>query len=487
MQVHEESQARAPAQPPPRPGFATLPDPSLWENCPEVDLEVTDIEGNLPADLRGELLRNGPGKRDLGRYFWDGDGMVRALSISESGRVRYRSRYIETPKYLAERHANKPVFRSAGTQRPGGMLNNMFRMPATEANTHLLAHAGKLWALHEGGHPFALDPGTLATLGTEHFGGALSRRVTFSAHPHPDPETGEVLNFGLEGGLKGARIHAYRLSKEGRLTTIGVIPISRMTFMHDFALSQRWLCFFVPPVSLSMPRMILGMGSVLDAFTWQPGIASEVILLSRDGTRLLRFEVEPFVLGHVIGAREQGDEVIIDFVRAPNWDRIGNGLASFRTDGMSLIEDMCQWRMRFDTRTKQVQSERLGPLPADFPRSNERLPIHAQRYSYLAANTQPRTKGMFTATMKLDTKTGDSQLYDFGPGFIAQEPIFVPAEHETAEDRGYLLQFLHDNARKATSCVVLDARKLEDGPICTIRLPVSAGMTFHGTFVPSAR
>jgi len=483
MQLESHAYASPTIAQEPAPGFATRPDPSLWENCPEVDLDVTEIEGKVPAGLVGELLRNGPAKRDLGTYFWDGDGMVRALAFSAEGKVRYRSRYIHTPKYLAERFATKPVYRSAGTQRPGGILANMFRMPATEANTHLLSHAGKLWALHEGGHPFELDPKTLATRGPEHFGGVLSKRVTFSAHPHPDPKTGEVFNFGLEGGLKGARLHAYRLSREGRLSEVASASISRMTFMHDFALSDNWMVFVVPPVSLNMPRMILGIGSVFDAFQWEAGVASEVVMISRDGTRQLRFDVEPFTFAHMIVARDVGDDVIVDFVRAPSWDAIGKGLADFRTDCMSFTEELCQWRMRFNTRTRRVQSEELCALPGDFPRGNENLPTYEQRYSYLAVNPKPRTKGLFRATMKLDTKSGHTDLFDFGPGFVTQEPVFVPAPDSKVEDEGWVLQFVHDNARRATDCAVFDARKLADGPVCTLRLPVNAGMTFHGTWV----
>lgn len=467
----------------PTPGFATRADKSLWANCPEVDLEVSDVEGKVPEGLVGQLLRNGPAKRDLGTYFWDGDGMVRALSFAKGGKVRYRSRYIHTPKYLAERFAKEPVFRSAGTQRPGGVLANMFRMPATEANTHLLSQAGKLWALHEGGHPFELDPSTLSTRGVDHFAGTLSPRVTFSAHPHADPTTGEVFNFGLEGGLSGATLHAYRLTKQGSLHEIASAKLPRMTFMHDFAITQNWLVFFVPPISLNMPRMLLGLSSVFDAFKWDPGVASEVLMISRDGTRQLRFQVEPIIFAHLIVARDEGKDVVVDFVRAPTWERLGTGLADYQTEGMSFLEDLCQWRMRFDTQTRRVQSEETGSLPADFPRSNETLPTHLQRYSYLAANGRPRTQGLFRGTLKLDTKTLATDFFDFGPGYVTQEPVFAPKPEGKSEDEGWLLQFVHNNGRQTTDCAVFDARKVADGPICTLHLPVNGGMTFHGIWV----
>ena len=37
------------------------------------------------------------------------------------------------------------AMRTPTTQRPGGLLANIGRLPASEANTHALVHAGKLW------------------------------------------------------------------------------------------------------------------------------------------------------------------------------------------------------------------------------------------------------------------------------------------------------------------------------------------------------
>ncbi len=463
---------------------ATTPDASIWENCREVDVPLTDIEGTLPPDLVGRLLRNGPAKRDLGSCFWDGDAMVRELSFQAGGKARYRGRYIETEKYLAEKHATRPLFRTAGTQRPGGILSNAFRIPVSEPNTHLLPFAGKLLALHEGGHPVALDPVTLATHGPFHFDGKLSRLVTFAAHPHRDPETFDVFNFGVRGaGLGGPAVIGYRLTPQGRLVTIGELPLPSITFMHDFAVTQNWLVFFVPPVSFSMARMLLGVGPVFDAFRWQKGRAAQVLMLSKDGTQTRRFEIEPMILGHVSATRERGDEVVVDFVRGPTWDKIGKGLYSYQTDGFDFTEDMCQWRMRFDTRTKRVQSEELCALPGDFPRGNETRALHARRFAYLAANPAPSMCGFFRGTLKLDLDTGRDELFDFGQGAVTHEPIFVPARGASSEDHGYLVQLVHNSARRATDCVVFDARRVSDGPVCTLRLPVSAGMTFHGTWM----
>ena len=47
---------------------------------------------------------------------------------------------------------------------------------ASAANTHVLAHAGRIWALEEGHFPYELSP-ELETLGCDDFGGAPDDRL----------------------------------------------------------------------------------------------------------------------------------------------------------------------------------------------------------------------------------------------------------------------------------------------------------------------
>ena len=64
---------------------------------------------------------------------------------------------------------------------------------ASAANTHVLAHAGRIWALEEGHLPYELSP-ELDTIGCDDFGGRLT--TAFTAHPKLCPETGELHFFG---------------------------------------------------------------------------------------------------------------------------------------------------------------------------------------------------------------------------------------------------------------------------------------------------
>ncbi|MCP4467156.1 MAG: hypothetical protein GY813_10455, partial [Halieaceae bacterium] len=62
------------------------------------------VEGNIPQNLIGAYMRNGPNiawQPDHYVYPADGDGMVHAVYFKD-GRVHYRNRWIRTAGFLVE-------------------------------------------------------------------------------------------------------------------------------------------------------------------------------------------------------------------------------------------------------------------------------------------------------------------------------------------------------------------------------------------------
>lgn len=230
--------------------------------------ELTDvplpIEGALPAALNGVLFRNGPGSFERGgtRYGhpFDGDGHIVRLDIGAGG-VRFRNRFVRTREFLAEERSGRLRYRAFGTNLPGGLPANLLRMRIKNAaNTSVIWHGGRLLALWEGGPPHRLDLHTLATLGPESFDGRLrnpargplgwlARRLSpllpFSAHPRLDADTGELINFGLVFGRPN-RLLLYRVDRGGRMAEPETYDLPRFSFVHDLAVTRRWLCFLLP-------------------------------------------------------------------------------------------------------------------------------------------------------------------------------------------------------------------------------------------------
>jgi carotenoid cleavage dioxygenase len=146
----------------------------------ELDVADLEVEGELPAGLQGAYLRNGPNPQfdPVGRYhLFDGDGMLHGVYLQD-GTARYRNRWVESKGLLAERRRGRAcygglshfVLPDADVLAEGGMLKNT-------ANTHVVRHAGSIYALLEAAPPTVVSP-TLETVGETDFDGALAGPMT---------------------------------------------------------------------------------------------------------------------------------------------------------------------------------------------------------------------------------------------------------------------------------------------------------------------
>ena len=104
---------------------------------------------------------------------------------------------------------------------------------ASAANTHVLAHAGRIWALEEGHLPYELTP-ELDTVGCDDFGGRLT--TAFTAHPKLCPETGELHFFGY--GVLPPFLTYHVLDAAGALVHSAPITVPGPTMMHDFMITR---------------------------------------------------------------------------------------------------------------------------------------------------------------------------------------------------------------------------------------------------------
>jgi carotenoid cleavage dioxygenase len=94
--------------------------------------------------------------------------MIHAIHL-EDGRASYRNRWVQSRGLLEERAAGRALYPGlldlAPTEAP--MLKNT-------ANTNIVWHAGRLFALMEAALPTQLRPDTLATVGEWDFAGRLA-------------------------------------------------------------------------------------------------------------------------------------------------------------------------------------------------------------------------------------------------------------------------------------------------------------------------
>lgn len=443
----------------------------------EHDYGVTDTTGEFPADLSGTLYRNGPGRWQdhTGRplhHLFDGDGMISAFFI-DRGTVRYRNRYVRTQHYRG-----RSTTRHIGTDAAGGFLTNIARFPTNLANTNVVEHAGRMYALWEGGPPHEVDPTTLETKGLRRFGGELRWVGSYSAHPCSCPSSGDMYNFGVEF-VPNPHLRVYRHDRRGTLKHYRSVSLPYVAMVHDFAITERYLVFLVSPIIPDGIPIALGLKAFGDAMKYRPERGSCFILIPRDGGRIRRIDHDAVLQFHLSNAFDDRGDVVVDVITYGSGELL-ECIARFRTSPLNTApSELTRFRI---TASGRVVRERLSDNSCEFPRHH---PGHEGRpYRYAYYNTRHRLGTMYDAITKLDLADNTERSYSAeraGNSFC--EPVFTPRPGVVDEDDGWLLSVEFQADTHTSRLVVLDAKDPAAGPVATAALTHHVPQGFHGNFV----
>jgi carotenoid cleavage dioxygenase len=407
-----------------------------------------EIEGRIPRGLAGTLFRNGPNpvRPDPAMHWFFGNGMVHAFRVQD-GAVSYRNRWVRT-RFWAD---------AAGVAGEG--------LPDGVANTSVVHHAGSLLALEEMHMPVALDPASLATLGTGDFGGVLPAGP-FTAHPKACPVTGNLVFFGY--GADGVFSDAIRLGEigpGGALLRHGRVRAPYAAMIHDFAVTARFIAIPLFPLVLDLSR---------GGYAWDPGRGSFLGVIDRTkGLESLRWlPVESGFAFHVANAWDQGGRLFIDLMLS-DAPPLFPGTESLPEGATSAF--LTRWEIDPDAAAPQVRATRLSGREGEFPRLDDRRAgLHNRALFWTTGR----------AICARDDVTGDETGFAVPAGDGASEPVFV-ADGE-AEGAGWILSVLYRGATGTSDLAILDAGDLGAGPVALARLPVRVPDGFHGAWLGAA-
>jgi carotenoid cleavage dioxygenase len=441
------------------------PNPYLSGNFAPVDTEISKvrlpIEGSIPSDLQGTLLRNGPNPiaADPADYHWFlGDGMVHAIELRD-GEARYRNRWVRTDK-AARLLGEEPIAAQPPDVNPTPGI----------ANTSIVSHAGSILALCEAYLPTAFDT-NLKTSGRYDFEGAL--RSPMTAHPKLDPVTGEMLFFGYDVfGPPYLRFHV--ADRHGKLVRSKEIEIPGPSMMHDFAITERHVVFLDLPVvydfSLAGQRPFYAQ--------WTPGYGARVGVMPRDANKAPRwFDVDLCYVFHTVNAYDEGDTVVLDIVRHEQMfkDDI-YGIA----DGTGTLE-----RWTIDLGKGRVRGQQIDDRTQEFPRVDPRVLGRRHRYAYTARTRVRDFVDPFGTLLQHDLKAGTTTAARLGPARQAGEGVFVPVSTQADEAEGWVLSVVHNALEDRSDLVILDASNFATKPVASVALPQRIPFGFHGIWEPA--
>ena len=429
------------------------------------ELEVFDLEvrGSLPPTLSGLYVKNGsnPPRSDSPHWFF-GDGMVHGVRITGGKAEWYRNAWVQTQPFR-----DKVGF---GEGSPGGEGN--------QSNVSALWHGGRLLTSGEVGFPYQLDRDDFSTVGALDFDGVLTG--AFTAHPKIDPVTGRMHAFGY--GFTAPFLSYYVIEPDGTMSHTEAIDIPRSTMIHDFQITETDAVFWDLPVVFDMDaaiKYIQDPSSGAMPFIWTPDAGARVGVMPLTGgaDAISWFDIDPCYVFHSVNAHRVGDSVHVDVCHLTStFDPAVGDLGS--------VGSLRRWTIDTNAGTftdTVLETENSGDLPTRDPR----LVGRPYRYGYLVGTRENPNTVELGAVIKHDFVNDSRVVWDPGPTRHATEPYFVPGDaNDRADDAGWVLSFIHDDAIDETVLAVFDATAMEKGPVAEVVMPRRVPYGFHATFIP---
>lgn len=432
---------------------------------------ITNITGEIPQELNGVLYRNGPNPQfpNDKTHWFEGDGMLHMFAIHD-GKVDYRNRWVLTERFKLERQAGKALFGYFGM--PSSNEIKIDNVPEGTANTNIIRHANKFFALQECSPAIEINPKDLTSIGKWDYQGDVPQ---MSAHPHFDPASGEMLNFAYSAFSK--EIIFYVFDKLGKIIKAEKLNGPFSCLMHDFFITKNYVLFLFLPLTINLERAHEGKPMIM----WEPDLGSHIAIMPRKGTAkdIIWFDTNPFHTYHYMNAFEDGNKIILDGMQSPQ--------ASLFPDKNGKVPNISKCypkltRWSFDLRRKKISESQLDSKLAEFPRFDERYTGLPYQHGFVTANTHKIVSEEFDAIIHYDLKHQSQKICGFGRNNVPSEPVFVPRNKISAEGDGFILTVVYQAAKNTSDLYILDAMNIDKKPLAIVHLPHRVPFGFHGNW-----
>ncbi|CAK9115066.1 unnamed protein product, partial [Durusdinium trenchii] len=484
---------------------------------------------HLPADapkalqaLRGTYYLNGLASCDQGGRLvhpFEAHGFLRSFQFHGDGSITYRGRFVETTCSSMERAAGRPLFRGVFSNvvdfdLPLGLLNAF--SPRTRETANLTCRrwppraprgvggppcSAVLVASGDNDTPMALDPTTLETLGPAPFPGLSDEKwlahTRYDAPRHRLVYASSTYVSDAEDFL-GTKLVFHEYNEEGQLVGERTHQTSFMV-VHDWILTENYYVVPKNPARFHPPGLfafLSGVAQGTEVFRMAEDEACAFLLIPRAGMTgevkeipLDRF----FNIFHMGPTYEEEKLMVVHFVAFDRY-RFGGEM------GFDVVEqdfDPIGWsasatnppprlhRLQLDLEGNQMLERTQVPLrdklrggqdvPVDMPTFHPLRDGLKARYCYFSGAWRPEGWFPFRSLLKADLQSGEVTNWDAGDGCLVSEPLFLPNSPgatewlgEEQEDDGWLASVVHDGDAERCRLVLLDARRVQEGPVVTL-------------------
>ncbi|XP_070560964.1 retinoid isomerohydrolase-like isoform X1 [Ptychodera flava] len=525
--------------------MAATPDPNFGYLFRSVNKEYpvpveACITGTIPDWLDGSLLRNGPGKFEVGddeyKHWFDGLALIHRFNF-RGGRVTYQNKFLRSDAYNKAMKYNRIILSEFGTLGIPDPCRNILERFASYFVPLNITDNDLINIFTIGDDLYACTETCffrkLTNIETLDFDKKKINQfktlgvLTASAHPHVDRD-GVTYNMASSyiGGswyniVRYEPVKSDDPSKHARIVgSIRAKNCLKPSYYHSFGMSENYFVFLEQPLYVNLKKLAtsqLRNSAICTCMEFdKEGKAYFHVMEKRTGKVLsIKYEAEGFFGMHVINCFEEGGHVVFDMccykddelLQKFYLDYLRNGDPSGKRFFCASISQRFVLPLNIDkTTTPRGQNlvtlkdstakavlqkdgsvfltpEQLSDAITDMPRINYEQ-YNGRPYSYFYGVAAYRRGDFTNALVKVNVKRKSTIMWHENDCYPS-EPVFVASPGAVAEDDGVIVSTVINTRTKRAFLLVLDAADFSEIARAVVPEEVDCPVSFHALYVPN--
>jgi carotenoid cleavage dioxygenase-like enzyme len=274
-------------------------------------------------------------------------------------------------------------------------------------------------------------------------------------------------------------IAVYHMNPKGEITREVWIKSPYIGIIHDIAITQKHVLIPVIARTTSLERLQKGE----PMWEWNGNLPTMIGVLPRDGSaKDVRWYKGPARNTlHFLNATDRGSKITMELPTS---------------SGERDPSQIRRWTFDLKSRKDSFQEDVVSTLNGFLPRMDDRFLSLDYRYAFVGSRDpnfpvdkqRAPAMGPFTTNVvqRLDVRTGEIKQTNVEPVISLQETTFAPRKGAKGEGDGYVMAVASNYESMTSDLVILDAQKLEEGVIATVKLPFKLRSGTHGNWYSAA-
>nr|XP_006820470.1 PREDICTED: beta,beta-carotene 9',10'-oxygenase-like [Saccoglossus kowalevskii] len=501
-------------------------------------LKASKFPRTIPKWLTGTLLRNGPGKFEVGdepyKHWFDGLALIHRFSFHD-GQVTYQNRFLRSDAYNKAMKYNRIILSEFGTLGIPDPCKTIFERFATHL-VPLNITDNDLINVFTIGDEIYVNTETcffrrISNTETLEFDKKRINQfrtlgvLTASAHPHVDRD-GTTYNMA-SSYMTGSCYNIVKYGKESSddpsknaeiIGTIRAKHCLKPSYYHSFGMTENYFIFLEQPLYINLKKLATAQlrgSAICTCLEFDNNAKSYFHLMEKKtGKKLsIEYEADGFFGMHVINAYEDEGHVVFDMCCYHDDELITKFYLDYLRNGdhegkrhfspSSSMRFVMPLHVNLSTTprgrnlvtlknckavavlqkngTVHITPEKISEAITDMPRINyDKCNQRPYTYYYGVAACKP---GDFTnGLVKVNVRQKSFELWSDDDCYPS-EPVFIESPGAVMEDDGVIVSTVINTRKRSAFLLVLDASTFTELGRANIPDEVECPVGFHAMYL----